>query len=158
MRNTAPPTRLEHNSCSSSVPPVAYFESLASLFPHSTAPPLPLIGREPRHFRRRHACSCAWVLLGGCWAGAACGVGVGALSVDLSVDFPVGAQVVAGHETGDMHIAVYDFNPASQTLWFSVGRINEAMDFGPDGSAWKACYRPFLEYPLAGLWAGAPPA
>jgi hypothetical protein len=60
--------------------------------------------------------------------------------------------IVATHETGDLHIAVYDYGTA--TMWFSVGRINAIGDFGPDGKIWKACYRPYLQYNLADLWAG----
>mmetsp|Transcript_5090 Transcript_5090/g.6452 ORF Transcript_5090/g.6452 Transcript_5090/m.6452 type:complete len:480 (+) Transcript_5090:59-1498(+) len=61
-------------------------------------------------------------------------------------------DIVRTHETGDLHIAVYDYgNP---TMWVSVGRINAAGDFGPDGHMWKACYRPYLQFDLAQLWAG----
>jgi hypothetical protein len=47
----------------------------------------------------------------------------------------------------------YDYAAEAPTMWFSVGRIDGAGDYG-DGSAWKACYRPYLHYPLAALFAG----
>ena len=65
------------------------------------------------------------------------------------------AAVSASHETGDLHIAMYDFTPGQETLWFSLGRIDARGHFGPDGVAWKACYRPYIEYPMASLFAGA---
>jgi hypothetical protein len=61
-------------------------------------------------------------------------------------------DIVRTHETGDLHIAVYDY--AAPTMWLSVGRIDSAGNFGPDGHMWKACYRPYLEYNLPDLWAG----
>jgi hypothetical protein len=62
-------------------------------------------------------------------------------------------KIVATHETGDMHIAVYDYG-ANPTMWLSVARINAEGDFGPDGHIWKACYRPFLQFNLADLFSG----
>jgi len=62
-------------------------------------------------------------------------------------------SIAAGHETGDLHIAIYDYNPEAPKLWVSLGRIDQNGDFGPD-NAWKACFRPYLAYTMADLWAG----
>jgi hypothetical protein len=50
-------------------------------------------------------------------------------------------------------IAIYDYNPEAPKLWVSLGRIDQNGDFGPD-NAWKACFRPYLAYTMADLWAG----
>ena len=70
-----------------------------------------------------------------------------------AIDAAATIAVAAGHETGDLHIAVYDFGETPQ-LWVALGRIDETGDFGPGGSIWKACYRPYMHYTLADLWAG----
>jgi len=70
-----------------------------------------------------------------------------------AIDQVTTAAIAAGHETGDLHIAMYDYSPGSEALWFSIGRTNAAGDYGQD-SVWKACYRPYLHYPLEALFAG----
>lgn len=63
--------------------------------------------------------------------------------------------VVQYHETGDAHIAMYDFG--TKRLIFSIGRINEDGNYGPVGgdlSSWRAYNRPYLSYALEDLWAG----
>ena len=62
--------------------------------------------------------------------------------------------VAAGCETGDLHIAIFDYTPEDPKLWISLGRIDEYGYYGPDDKAWKACYRPYLAYTMADLWAG----
>jgi len=73
----------------------------------------------------------------------------GNISMDTS------RTILQYHQTGDQHIAMYDFG-ASQML-ISVGRINENGDYGPVGgdlSSWKAYNRPYLQFDLNNLWAG----
>ncbi len=63
--------------------------------------------------------------------------------------------IVQYHETGDAHIAFYDFG--ANKLMFSIGRINEDGNYGPTGgnmNSWKAYNRPYLQYSLEDLWAG----
>lgn len=63
--------------------------------------------------------------------------------------------IVQYHETGDAHIAFYDFG--ENRMIFSIGRINEDGNYGPTGgdmNSWKAYNRPYLSYNLADLWAG----
>jgi hypothetical protein len=69
-----------------------------------------------------------------------------------ALDGPAAMSVVAGHDTGDLHVAIYDFNPTNNKLWFSVGVVDSTFQFALD--EWKACHRPFMEYNLADLWAG----
>lgn len=72
---------------------------------------------------------------------------------DMSVE---NARVVVQyHETGDAHIAMYDYG--ANRLLFSIGRINEDGEYGPVGGdlkSWKAYTRPYLSYDLDDLWAG----
>lgn len=58
--------------------------------------------------------------------------------------------IVQTHDTGDMHIGVYDYGAGK--FWFSLGRIDENSEFVID--EWKAHNRPYIEYDLADLWAG----
>lgn len=61
--------------------------------------------------------------------------------------------MVQFHETGDVHIAMYDFG--EKRLLFSFGRINENGEYGPEGgSQWKAYNRPYLTFALDDLWQG----
>lgn len=55
------------------------------------------------------------------------------------------------HETGDVHIAVYDY--AEKIMWVSIGRIDDKGHFG-ENNEWKACYRPYLQFNLESLWTG----
>jgi hypothetical protein len=74
----------------------------------------------------------------------------------------------AGHETGDLHIAIYDFAgkglagkakaeevAGTPKMWVSVGRVDGDGNYGSDNREWKACFRPYLEFTMADLWAGA---
>ena len=70
-----------------------------------------------------------------------------------SLDFNTTRHVNAEHETGDLHIAVYDYSASAPKMMLSVGRVDEAGDYG-NANEWKACFRPYLEYTLADLWGG----
>jgi hypothetical protein len=70
-----------------------------------------------------------------------------------SMTYETARSVVQFHETGDVHIAMYDFG--ENRLLFSFGRINENGEYGPDGgSQWKAYNRPYLTFSLDDLWQG----
>jgi hypothetical protein len=72
---------------------------------------------------------------------------------DLSIENS--RVVVQHHQTGDQHIAMYDFGESR--MFLSVGRINADGDYGPEGgdlNAWKAYNRPYLKFNLEDLWAG----
>jgi len=60
------------------------------------------------------------------------------------------------HETGDLHIASYDFG--AKDMYMAVGRVNSKGDYmptgGEDSSEWKAYNRPYLKFSMADLWAG----
>jgi hypothetical protein len=71
-----------------------------------------------------------------------------------NLDMPHTAYVNAAHETGDLHVAVYDFDLEAPKLWVSAGRVDAHGDYGP-GGAWKACFRPYLYFALSDLWQGA---
>jgi hypothetical protein len=64
--------------------------------------------------------------------------------------------IVQYHETGDLHIATYDF--LNHEMMVSIGRINHDGEYKPtgssDGSVWKAYNRPYLKFNLQDLWAG----
>jgi hypothetical protein len=63
--------------------------------------------------------------------------------------------VVQYHQTGDLHIAMYDFG--SNEIIVSVGRTNSKGEYGPEGcdlSMWKAYNRPFLRWSFSDLWEG----
>jgi len=57
------------------------------------------------------------------------------------------------HETGDLHIASYDFTAKQMNV--AIGRINKDGKYGPDGGdEWKAYNRPYLKFDLTDLWDG----
>ena len=62
------------------------------------------------------------------------------------------------HETGDVHIAIYDYGTSEMLV--SIGRINKNGAYGPDESSsgdqneWKAFNRPYVKFDLEVLWAG----
>lgn len=59
------------------------------------------------------------------------------------------------HQTGDVHIATYDFT--NKWMYLAIGRINGEGQYGPEGgdlSTWKAYNRPYLKFNLEDLWAG----
>jgi hypothetical protein len=63
---------------------------------------------------------------------------------------------VRHHQTGDVHIASYDFGKKQMIV--SIGRINEDGDYGPVGSSdmsvWKAYNRPYIQFDLEEMWQG----
>lgn len=63
---------------------------------------------------------------------------------------------VRHHETGDVHIASYDFG--AKKMIVSIGRINEDGEYGPVGgndmNVWKAYNRPYIQFDLEELWQG----
>lgn len=62
------------------------------------------------------------------------------------------ARVVAQyHETGDVHIATYDYGKSEMLV--ALGRIDEKGNYGNDNE-WKAYNRPYLRFNLNDLWAG----
>lgn len=58
------------------------------------------------------------------------------------------------HQTGDVHIASYDFK--AKQMYLAIGRINDDGDFGDEGDSdmWKAYNRPYLSFSLNDLWTG----
>jgi hypothetical protein len=60
------------------------------------------------------------------------------------------------HQTGDLHIASYDF--LQRQMYLAVGRINGRGEYRPSGGAddseWKAYNRPYLKFDLNDLWMG----
>ena len=62
-------------------------------------------------------------------------------------------EVVAGHETGDIQVAFYDWTPDKERLLFSIGKVDAKTTFGPENHG-KGCYRAFSEFSLTDLWAG----
>lgn len=75
----------------------------------------------------------------------------GSLTIETG---PIATQY---HQTGDQHIAFYDFQ-GSGTLTVAIGRINADGEYGPQGgdlSSWKAYNRPYLKFYLKNLWNGA---
>ena len=64
--------------------------------------------------------------------------------------------IIQYHQTGDVHIAQYDFG--SNTIQVAIGKINENGEYRPvngsDGNVWKAYNRPFVRFSLEDLWNG----
>ena len=60
------------------------------------------------------------------------------------------------HQTGDLHIASYDFG--AKQMYLAVGRTNSKGNYCPedcpDGEVWKAYNRPYLKFNLEDLWNG----
>lgn len=64
-------------------------------------------------------------------------------------------QIVQAHQTGDVHIAAYDYG--NNQMIVSIGKINEDGEYGPVGgdmSSWKAYNRPYVQFDLDNLWKG----
>lgn len=59
------------------------------------------------------------------------------------------------HQTGDVHIASYDF--LHKAMYVAIGKANEDGQYGPVGGdmeSWKAYNRPYFKFNLEDLWAG----
>jgi hypothetical protein len=66
-------------------------------------------------------------------------------------------MVTQYHETGDVHIAFYDF--ANKQMLLSIGRTNSKGEYRPEGSdgdsnVWKAYNRPYIQFDLGKLFSG----
>eukprot|EP01065_Artemidia_motanka_P046900 TRINITY_DN720_c0_g1_i1.p2 TRINITY_DN720_c0_g1~~TRINITY_DN720_c0_g1_i1.p2 ORF type:complete len:461 (+),score=198.90 TRINITY_DN720_c0_g1_i1:58-1383(+) len=53
-------------------------------------------------------------------------------------------------ETGDLHIAVYDYGV--RKVWISLGWVDADGNYGPDGKVGKACFQPYLEFSMDALF------
>ena len=51
---------------------------------------------------------------------------------------------------GTVRSILSNSSPVSLTFQFAPSK----GDYGPDGVAWKAAYRPYLSFKLSDLWAG----
>jgi len=66
--------------------------------------------------------------------------------------------IVQYHQTGDVHIAVYDYG--QREMHVSIGRINHNGLYGPElepeseQNEWKAYNRPYVNFNLDDLWNG----
>lgn len=73
-----------------------------------------------------------------------------------NIDLETSKVITQFHQTGDLHIASYDFTAGTMNV--AIGRINAKGDYMPEGGAdssvWKAYNRPYLKFTLADLWAG----
>lgn len=67
-------------------------------------------------------------------------------------------SIIQYHQTGDLHIASYDFGAEQPAMYLAVGRTNKQGEYGPSGgsdmSVWKAYNRPYLKFVLSDLWQG----
>lgn len=70
----------------------------------------------------------------------------GKISIDTT------KQIVQAHETGDVHIAAYDFSV--KQLGVAIGKINAKGEYGPDGKEWQAFNRPWTIFNLNDLFSG----
>lgn len=61
-------------------------------------------------------------------------------------------QIVQAHETGDVHIAAYDFS--KKQLGVAIGKINAEGEYGPDGKEWQAFNRPWTLFNLDDMFSG----
>ena len=59
--------------------------------------------------------------------------------------------------SGDVHIAVYDFAPGSESAYFAIGStdVNGTYD-GPGGR--QACDAPFVRFRSKALWSEVRPS
>jgi len=72
-----------------------------------------------------------------------------------NISLPVTKTITQFHQTGDLHIASYDFT--NKEMYLSIGRVNRNGDYGPEGGnldSWKAYNRPSLHFKLEDLWKG----
>ena len=59
-------------------------------------------------------------------------------------------------QSGDVHIAVYDFDPQAPSLYVALGSTSANGTYdGPGGR--KACDAPYVRFAADALWAEPPP-
>lgn len=68
-----------------------------------------------------------------------------------SIDTESMKQILAFHETGDVHIALYDF--VSKNMLIAIGKTNAAGEYGSDNTEWSAFNRPYVNFNLQDLFA-----
>ena len=68
-----------------------------------------------------------------------------------SIDTESMKQILAFHETGDVHIALYDF--VTKKMLVAIGKTNADGEFGSDNNEWKAFNRPYVNFNLKDLFA-----
>lgn len=59
--------------------------------------------------------------------------------------------IVQAHQTGDVHIASYDFT--AKQMYVAIGKVDKAGEYGENGEG-KAYNRPYLAFDLNDLWNG----
>jgi hypothetical protein len=68
-----------------------------------------------------------------------------------SIDTESMKQILAYHETGDVHIALYDF--VTKNMLIAIGKTNAAGEYGSDNTEWSAFNRPYVNFNLQDLFA-----
>lgn len=71
------------------------------------------------------------------------------------IDLVTVKQIIQAHQTGDVHVAAYDFS--ENKLQLAIGRTNANGYYGPEGgdlNVWFAYKRPWLLWSLSDLWSG----
>jgi hypothetical protein len=73
-----------------------------------------------------------------------------------NISLETSKQVIQHHQTGDLHIAAYDFTANQMNV--AIGKINHGGKYCPedctDDSEWKAYNRPYMMFSLTDLWEG----
>jgi hypothetical protein len=69
---------------------------------------------------------------------------------DISLD--TARTIIQYHRSGDVHIQQVDFG--NKQVQVAIGRVNAKMQYGDDGSEWKAYNRPFVRFNMEDLWSG----
>ena len=74
-----------------------------------------------------------------------------------NISLETSKSIAQYHETGDVHIATYDFK--AQQMNLAIGRINHEGQYYPTGwegdkGVWRAYNRPYLMFSLTDLWEG----
>jgi hypothetical protein len=73
-----------------------------------------------------------------------------------NISLETSKQITQYHQTGDVHIASYDFSANQMNV--AIGKINHEGKYCPedctDDNVWKAYNRPYLMFSLTDLWEG----
>jgi hypothetical protein len=73
-----------------------------------------------------------------------------------NISLETSKQITQYHQTGDVHIASYDFTANQMNV--AIGKINHEGKYCPedctDDNVWKAYNRPYLMFSLTDLWEG----